>query len=487
MIQFDGQPWAPTTFTPPLRGELVLSDGPRLIELMEHHWRLPTGNLVTLRDDQRATINHLLERYPLDWPVPGLRGRLRFRQAVASMGRQNGKSVIGGGIGLYGLTQHVEDPSVVGVATSVEQANVVYDRVRYAVVSDPLLTSLMIASGTRGIRWRDGRGGYQVKPNLREGLQSVPVTLGIADELHLMRPEMWYSIVNGQRSRLDALVIGITTAGDDGSHLLKDLSARGYAAIQSPHLDERFGFWLWTAPDGATIHDPGALEAANPAIAIGAIDRETVLADIAASPVTDQQRYALNQFVAASRSWADLDMWDQCPTTDPDGPTTQTVVFGVDRSSGWDWITITAAWKHDGIIHTEPVASLRGVGRDQLIELLTRLLEHHPDAAIAMDSRRLSDVGKQLRDQGREVWMLTSTEAAQAAAGIYARITRGTLAHTHTPILRRQLATSHQKRLNDGSWLVVPGPTPADAIIATFLAAHISDINDGTPSQQLFV
>ena len=489
MIQFDGQPWAPTAYTPPLRGELTDSDGPRLCELLEGHWRRETGQLVILDDWQKALFNHLLERFPLDWPVPALRGHLRWRQGVASMGRQNGKSLIGGGLGLWGLTQHVEDPSVVGVATSVDQANVVYSRVRYAVASDPLLHSLMTASGTRGIRWRDGRGGYAVKPSKAEGLQSVPVTLGLADELHLMRPEMWYSLINGQRSRAEALLVGITTAGDDSSALLKDLYARGYAAIQSPTLDQRFGFWLWEAPAGSSIHTPGALEAANPGIACGRIDRDVVLADIASSPVTDQQRYALNQFVAASRSWADLDLWDACPTTDPDGPTNPAtgLVFGVDRSSGWDWVTITCAWKADGIVWTEPVASLRGVERDQLSALLEQLLAAHPDATVALDSRRLSDVGKQLRALGHTVWVLTATEAAQAAAGIYARITRGTLGHTHTPIMRRQLATSHQRRLTDGSWLIVPGPTSAEAIIATIYAAHVADLHDETPSHQLFV
>ncbi|NHB85214.1 hypothetical protein G7085_12855 [Tessaracoccus sp. HDW20] len=209
MIQFDGQPWAPTRYTPPLGGgKLIDSDGPRLVELLEKHWTLPDGNLVRYDDPQRAWFNHLLERYPSDWPVPALRGRLRYRQAVTSEGRQNGKSLKAGGLAIYGLTQHVPAPSVVGIATSVEQANVVYRRVKFAVDHSPLLSSVLHASGTRGIRWRDERGAYAVYPSKADGLQSVPVTLGIADELHLMRREMWYSIVNGQRAQADALVAG---------------------------------------------------------------------------------------------------------------------------------------------------------------------------------------------------------------------------------------------------------------------------------------
>lgn len=482
MIVFDGQPWAPTRYTPPLRGELRDSDGPRLVELLENHWRLPDGNLVRYDDWQRALFNHLLERYPADWPVAALRGRLRFRQAVASMGRQNGKSLLGAGLALYGLAQHVHAPSVVGIATSVDQANVVYNRVRFAVDSDPdLLGALLVASGTRGIRWRDGRGAYSVKPAKREGLQSVPVTLGIADELHLLAREMWYSIVNGQRAQVDALVAGITTAGDDLSDLLKDLYARGDAAIEHPETDERFGFFVWEAPDGATIYDEGALEAANPALACGRLDRSTFLADIAKAPVSDQQRYGLNRFVAASKTWADLDAFDACPTVTVDAP----AVFGVVRSSSWEYVSIVAAAKVDGVVGVEVVASLRGCHRDRLLILLDRLGDHYPDAVFAMEGRNLSDVGKHLRDAGREVWILTQTETGHAAAGVYARITEGTLGHDHQPVTRRQLATSRQARRPDGTWNITAGAGQADVILAAVYAAHVADVAE-TGGIQLF-
>ena len=42
----------------------------------------------------RGQAQHL-KRYPLDWHVERLRGRLRFRQLVISMGQQNGKSLLG--------------------------------------------------------------------------------------------------------------------------------------------------------------------------------------------------------------------------------------------------------------------------------------------------------------------------------------------------------------------------------------------------------
>lgn len=483
MIQFDGQSWAPVSFTAPLAGRLVDSDGPRLVELVENHWRQPDGSLARFDDWQKATLNHVLERYPSEWPDKSLAGRLRYRQAVVSVARQNGKSLLGGALALYGLAQHVAAPNVIGIATSVDQANVVYNRVRFAVAEDPVLSSILTTSGTRGIRWRDGRGAYAVKPSKREGLQSVPITLGIADELHLMRREMWYSIVNGQRAQSDALVLGITTAGDSLSLLLKELYQRGREAVLDPATDARFGFFLWESPEGSTIHTPGAIEAANPAVACGRINLDTVLADVAKLPTTDQQRYVLNQFVEASKTWADLERWNEAPAVDlkrfePD-------VIAVTRSAGWEWVSIVAAAKSPAGVEASMVASLRGINRDQLIDLLDRIGGTYPEVTIVVDGRTLSDVGKHLRDDGREVWILTQTETGQAAAGVYARVMAGTLAHDHLPIVRRQLATSKQQRRPDGTWTIAPGAGSVDALLALVYAAHVADVA-GHSGPQLF-
>ncbi|WP_277033749.1 terminase large subunit domain-containing protein, partial [Propionimicrobium lymphophilum] len=122
--------------------ENFLTAGPRLIALLERHFRLQDGQLIRLDEWQKALINHLLECYPKDWKDARHAGRLRYRQAVVSVARQNGKSLLGAAFALWGLLQHVPGASVVGLATSVDQANVVYNRVRYAVDNDPALTRL---------------------------------------------------------------------------------------------------------------------------------------------------------------------------------------------------------------------------------------------------------------------------------------------------------------------------------------------------------
>lgn len=486
-MRFRDQAWAPSAFTRPLSVPF-LSDGPRLIALLEGHFRpvdgSTAGKLIRLDDWQKALLCHALERYPADWPVERLRGRLRYRQVVVSMGRQNGKSILGAAFGLYGLVQHVAGPSVVGIATSVEQANVVYHRVAYAVRHDPALMARFKPSGTRGVRARDGAGGYFVKPALEEGLQSVPITLCIADELHLSRASMWDSIVNGQRAQADGLLVGITTAGDDSSVLLKRLYEQGADAIEHAGDDEaaqRFGFFLWQAPDGATIETPGAIEAANPAIACGRIPVETVRSDVAKLPRVDQERYTLNRFVANVSTWLDMQRWreqagDGVPA-DWHGP----VTFAVDRTPTWEWATITATVRlpqpaGPARLATEVVASIHRPSRAQLVAIGARLAEREPMAQFVMDQYQLGDVADALREQGVDVHTTTRQQVKAACAAAYAAIVSGLVDHAGDELLARQMPHAKIKTDGDGWRLVKAGSTDIDAVMATVLGLYGADV-----------
>ncbi len=466
---FGGQMWAPVRFTQPLRPDFI-TDGDRLIALVERHYRLPDGRLLRLDDWQKALLRHVLERYPDDWPDQTLAGRLRYRQVVISMGRQNGKSILGAVLAIWGLLQHVKAPTVVGVARSVEQANVIYGRVEYAVRHDPKLLVRLKPSGTRGIRKRDGSGSYQLRPALDEGLQSVPVTLVLADELHLTKPAMWDSVVTGQRAQQDALVAGITTAGDSSSVLLKRLYEQGEEAIAGGR--DRFGFFLWEAPAGAKLETPGAIEAANPAVACGRIPVDQVLSDEKGKPEPDIQRYTLNRFVAASTTWLPMSTWRDRAG---DIPEHADQVYAISRTQGWENLSITATCKVGGRLYTQLVASLARSDRDELLEICSHLAALGP-ATFAMASSDLSSVGKALRDAGHDAWILTQNEMCQASATAWRVITQGTMTHAADPLLTAQMP--YAKRVNTGeSWRVTSrGSHDSDAVLATVIGLHVADV-----------
>lgn len=476
--------WLPARFTPALSDDPV-TDGDRLLEAVARLWTMPDGTRLELDDWQRWLLRRLLERYPADWPVESLRGRLRFRQAVVSMGRQNGKSVLGAVLGFYGLAMHDPGPEVIGLASTTDQANIVYNRVLHVIRSNALLSKRFKPTGTRGISERAGAGTYKVKPAKGDALQGIPVSLCLFDELHISKPEMWAAVVNGQRTRTNALLVGITTAGDDDSELLKELYAQGARAVAGDADLERFGFFCWEAPEGDTIETPGAIEAANPSVACGRIDVETVRSDVRLLPVPDQERYVLNRFVSSSSAAFPLDTWARLAGTGGT-PAGDRVVFTIERTRSWEHACIVATVKlEDGTLWTELVASIVRPNLDQLERLCDQLRQRGP-CLFAVDSLRLGALGKRLEDRGLEVRFLRLGDQLQAGPAAYSLIAAGTVRHAADPLLSVQLPRARRKNYGDG-WRVTAGEGgfDVDAVLATMAGLYLAE-SFRDPGIQLF-
>lgn len=483
---FTGQVWAPVAFTQPL-SENFPSDGYKLIELVEKHWRTPEGGLVKLDDWQKSLLIHVLERYPLDHPNPNLAGRLRYRQVVISMGRQNGKSIIGGILSLYGLLK--PGPSVVGVATSVEQANVVYQRTAYAVKNDPTLNKVLKATGTRGVTRRDGSGQYKLYPSLPEGLQSVPVTLCVADELHLSQAAMWDSIVKGQTAQRDGLLVGVTTAGDENSALLKRLYKQGYDAIQDP--ESRFGFFLWEAPAGSTLDTPGAVEAANPAVACGRIPLERILSDVRFQPESEQQRYTLNQFIASVNPWLPTTVWKACANGGVKEllgkVKSKDLFFSFERTPDLDFVSCMVSVKYEGKLYTELALVVEKPSHEQLVRVCKNIQTKHRGASFVVPADSMSWLGKALRDKNYTVYILTTNEVTQACAVAYAKFMQRLVSYPKDidPIVPMQIPLARRKNTTDGNWKILRSESElgSDTVMGMINGLFMAETKEGHVTQ----
>lgn len=485
MMRFEGQGWAPSVFTKPLSPSFP-SDGYRLIELVEKYYRTEDGTLLKLDEWQKALLIHVLERYPDDWPIEALRGRLRYRQVVISMGRQNGKSVIAAILSLYGLLQHVKGPLVIGVASNREQADIIYGRTFFVIKNTQKLNQKIKATGTRGLRYRDGSGSYQIRASKGEALQGLPITLGLADELHIMRPEVWDSMVTGQKAQKDGLLVGITTAGDDNSELLKRLYKQGEDAALKD-INERFGFFLWEAPEQSTLKTPGAIEAANPAVACGRIDLETVRSDEGNKPEPDQQRYTLNRFVASINSWLPMSSWYTCAKGGvPEG--IKDLVFSVERTLAWEWATVQVTAKVDGKLYTETVCRISEPTLDRLTGICNALYGKYPGSTFAVDVNSLGSLGHALKDRGFEVYKLTAGEMGQAASNAYAKIVQQTMSYETFDVLDLQMPRAKRVNTRDGGWRLAKteGALGVDSVMALIIGLYVSEVKP-PKTMQLFV
>lgn len=462
----------PTIFTKSL-GPRLYSDGPKLRAFVKLAWRTsehPNG--IELDLWQAWLLDRILERYPPDWPVAALRGRLRYRQLVISIPRQNGKSVLGAILALYGLLLHEPGPIVIGVASSSEQARIVYNRVLFVIQANPELRARFSKmTETRGIRTKDGRGTYEVKASKGSALQGIPASLSVVDELHITAADIWQALVNGTVTRDNGMVAGITTAGDTSSALLKNLYAIGNRAAEGEKTLERFGFFVWQSPEPRVPGDDEELAEyllqSNPALFEGRIDLQSVISDVRAMPEIDVIRYRLNWFVASQAAFIPVETWIRNARGAPIPPGVP--VFAVDRTPDWGAATITVAIKVGDITHTEVVASVIRPTLEQLESLCAQLAAWGPSTFI-VDGFSLRDLGKALQRSGLPCHIGTMGDMLTASSLMYAKIAQGKLLHSSDDLLSRQIPLAIRKNVDSGFRISRKDSAEIDGVISTALA-----------------
>lgn len=472
--------WLPSFYTEPLSEDFI-SDGDKLINVVQTLWRLPEKDdaLLVLTDWQKWLIRHALERYPEDHE---LAGRLRYKQVVISMPRKNGKSLIGALFALYGMLLHEPAPEVISVAASADQARIVYRRLLHQVNTSDLLKQFFSRSTEhRGLWTSDGNGVYKVIAANAATAQGLHPSLVVFDELHVAREDVWTAMTLGSATRDDGLVLGITTAGDDTSTLLKNLYERGSRAIDGQEDLERFGFFCWESPKGCRLDDEEAVRMANPQLASGILSWESVKNELATMPEPDARRYRLNQFVSSMNAWIQVGAWQSLPEGRPVNPE----VFAIERTSDWEHCSIvTAELQADGKIATELVASFNNTNIDSITAACLNLAKY--GKPFIMDVAVLSDLGSVLKQKGLRVQMTSNKDLISASNNAYRRIVRKELLHPKDEIVSLQMQRAVRKNSGE-SWRIArkDSGTDIDAAVATVLAVWFVETQK-KPQQMVF-
>lgn len=475
--------WLPTHYTEALSEDFV-TDGDKLINLSQKLWRLPEKNdqLLKLTDWQKWLIRAALERYPINYPDPDRAGRLRYKQIVISMPRKNGKSLLGALFALHGMLLHEPAPEVISVAASSDQARIVYRRLLHQVQNSDLLKHFFSRSTEhRGLWTKDGTGVYKVIAANAATAQGLHPSMVIFDELHVAKEDVWTAMALGSATRDDGLTIGITTAGDDTSTLLKHLYERGARAIDGDEDLERFGFFVWEAPQGCEVTDEIAVRRSNPQLAAGILNWESVKNELATMPEADARRYRLNQFVSSMNAWLPVGTWQALPHGEVKSPK----VFAIDRTPGWDYASIVAAEEMpDGKIVTELVASFNNTNVDELLQAGMKLNRY--GVPFVMDAYVLSDLASAMKQRGLRVQMTSNKDLINASNNAYRRIMKKELLHPKDEIVSVQMQRAVRKNVGE-SWKITrkDSATDIDAAIATVLAIWYVETQQ-KPTQMVF-
>ncbi len=248
----------------------------------------------------------------------------------------------------------------------------------------------------------------------------------------------------------------------------------GTAAANGATDLERFGFFLWTAPDNAPIDDPVAIMAANPSVAAGRIPVEQVISDLKTIPEHEARRYRLNQFISGTAaSWLPGNLFKAA--TGRGVTNMQAGVFAVDISKNWEHATIAFANTNGDIQETELVSSLVAPTEQQLFNELTSLYSKFSPRAIALDDRQLPSLAKRLKLAGIPVWQLWTKEMSAACSAVFAMFSTGLVRHNSDPLLVAQMPNGVTKYTGE-TWLISRKESHGeiDALMATVMALYVS-------------
>ena len=402
-------------------------------------------------------------------------GNFRFRQVLVSMGRQNGKSQLAVCLLLYLMLLHNPQPNVFAIASTLQQANIVYRRFSNLINSNKDIAKHFVkTTETRGIETTQG-GYLQVAPAKSASLQGHSLSSAVIDEVHLLKPDTYDAVVIGAGQQKNSLIFAITTAGSEESVLLKRLYEQAQGGAQG------LGAMIWEAPPDAKVDDPDALRQANPALAEGRMSLEQTLQEVAVLPESDAIRYKLNRFVASEHPYLPQGAWKQL---DKVGLPTQPVKVVADIAPSWSAFTIACAWNEGDVVNTRVLASVVRPTYQQALDLLLKVLEQVPHTEVGLSAFWGSAMLGALKERGIRTYKIVRRDDLSAPPLVYEAVITGKLRHNHLPLLDFQMERLARKEEGQDYRLTRPNTSvEIDTAMATIFACYLSLIEKQKPPQ----
>lgn len=260
-------------------------------------------------------------------------GLRMYRKAFLSMGKQNGKSFLTGGLPIYHLDCEEEpDAEVYGAAAAKDQAGIVFKATAKLIrANSSLMQKFRIYDSAKKVVRRDLTGSYEVLSadgDVRDGVRG---SLLIRDEIHRWKTSKAETLrdvlTKGQISRNEPLDVQATTAGAEyESPLWFDEYTHAKLVQREPSLDPSYYAAIFEADQKRVEEEEGywktleARLAANPShekhgghLKDAAIVSEMNKAVANASDRSKYLRYHLNVGIKTQEDPViDMPRWQEC-------------------------------------------------------------------------------------------------------------------------------------------------------------------------------
>lgn len=246
----------------------------------------------------------------------------RYEIAWIELARKNGKTELLAGVMLYLLCADGEQAAeIYGVARDITQAKLCFDVAAQMVRFAPALSKRLQVSDYKK-RIHDVRTAsfYQViAADAKSALGSNPSGVGADEILAWQTGDMWDSLRTGMGSgaRLQPLMVGATTAGNDPEGFAGLMHKKMEQALENPDREEfRHVFvYLKNTPETADPWKEENWSQANPALGdfltLEGLRKQA--AEARTNPIAEMafRQYRLNQWQSSTVRWMNMYRFDK--------------------------------------------------------------------------------------------------------------------------------------------------------------------------------
>ena len=247
-------------------------------------------------------------------------GYRQFNTAYVEIPKKNGKSELAAAIALLLCCGDFEERAeVYGCAADRQQATIVFDVAADMVRMCPALSKrVKILASQKRIIYLPTNSFYQVLSAEAYSKHGFNVHGVVFDELHTQPDRKLVDVMlrGSGDARMQPLYFLITTAGTDRNSICFEMHQKAKDVLEGRKIDKTFYPVIYGAEDNDDWMDPKVWAKANPSLGetIG-IDKVEAACDSAKESPGEENAFRqlrLNQWVAQSTRWLQMEKWDAC-------------------------------------------------------------------------------------------------------------------------------------------------------------------------------
>lgn len=258
-----------------------MADLYRKLDVPKEDWLKPSGRIIAFAHSLIVPAGKFvgkplrLKPFQLDfirdiYNLLGKDGRRKRRQAVLSVARRNGKTLVAAVIILLHLVGPAKRPNsvIASAATTRKQAGIVFRFVATMVRMNPnLFRRLKIIDSTKHIVHKGDGSFYSAIAAEAGGQFGEGLDLVVYDELAQAKsPDLYDALMTSLGSQVEPLMMIISTQAPADDHILSELIDYGLKVKSGEIVDESFVVHLHAADIDCDILDRKQWKKANPGL-----------------------------------------------------------------------------------------------------------------------------------------------------------------------------------------------------------------------------